>query len=57
MHFLNNSDYLEELHIEVPPEKVRNVSNLENQLKKTYPVVLILYRTTLDDIKLNDIVS
>lgn len=50
------SEYTEELYFEIPKECEKK-ANAENQIKKVYPIVLVLYRKNTLDITANDIVS
>lgn len=52
---IEKKDYSEEIYLEIPNE-CKDLSNPENQVKKTYPVVFLLYRENFLDITLNDIV-
>jgi hypothetical protein len=39
------------------PNECKDLTNPENQVKKTYPVVFLLYRPDLIDIRANDLVK
>lgn len=52
---IENTDYTDEIYFEIPKE-CQSSPNPENQIKKTYPVVFILYRESTVGITSNDIV-
>lgn len=52
---LEINEYTDEMYFQIP-EECQKVANGEQQVKRVYPVVLILYREDTLDITLNDIV-
>ena len=56
LRVIESGKYAQEIYLEIPKECPKK-TNIENQIKKVYPIVLVLYRENTLDISVNDIVS